>query len=465
MGSPITFSGFNNIDFGSILNTIMTAERIPLTALETQKTTLNQQGTAFTTLASKLGALESAVETLTGADGFDIYAAASSSPENVGVSTTSGGVAGLYEVVVSELAHAQVMASTTTYTSPDEVIATGGSLSVALYGNPPVNIPPTAIAGSMSVRQLADAINADANSPVTAAVVQAAPGQYRLVLTGRSTGSANAFTLTSTLSGGKGLVFTDTDNDGTYGDDAADSAVSATNAALTINNIPITSASNTVDSAIPGVIMTLSKKDATKTVLVEVTESADEAKTQLDEFVKGYNDLMSFLTEQNTAALAGKANIARDSLVRSLKAGLTSSMRAEFLDGAPTYTRLATVGVMFNHDGTVKLDAAQLKAAVLDDPNAVRKLFVGATGTGGVFGALKAQVEDYTKAGGLVQDAKDRLKNQIVKIDARLDSMELQLDLRRQTLQQEFIAADRLMSQLNGQGSSLQALGGQYRLF
>jgi len=151
--------------------------------------------------------------------------------------------------------------------------------------------------------------------------------------------------------------------------------------------------------------------------------------------------------------------------VRSLKTGLTSSMRAEFLDGGPTYTRLATVGVMFNHDGTVKVDAAQLKAAVLDDPNAIRKLFVGATGTGGVFGALKAQVEDYTKAGGLVQDAKDRLKNQIVKIDAKLDTMELQLDLRRQTLQQEFIAADRLMSQLNGQGSSLQALGGQYRLF
>jgi len=64
-----------------------------------------------------------------------------------------------------------------------------------------------------------------------------------------------------------------------------------------------------------------------------------------------------------------------------------------------------------------------------------------------------------------VQDAKDRLKNQIVKIDSKLDTMELQLDLRRQTLQQEFIAADRLMSQLNGQGSSLQALGGQYRLF
>jgi flagellar hook-associated protein 2 len=465
MGSPITFSGFNNIDFGSILNTIMTAERIPLTALQTQKTTLNQQGTAFTTLASKLGALESAVDTLADSDGFNIYKAASGAPENVGVSTTSGGVAGLYEVVVSELAHAQVMASTTTYTSPDEVVATGGSLSVALYGNPPVNIPPTAIAGSMSVRQLADAINADADSPVTAAVVQAAPGQYRLVLTGRNTGSANAFTVTSSLTGGKGVAFTDTNNNGTYGDDAADLAVSATNAALTINNIPVTAQSNTLEEAIPGVVLTLSKKDATKTVLVEVTESAEEAKSQLDEFVKAYNDLMSFVTSQNTAALEGKANISRDSLVRSLKMGFTSSMRAEYSDGGTTYTRLGTVGIEFNVDGTIKIDPTKLKAAVLDDPNAVRKLFVGANGTGGVFGALKAQVEDYTKAGGLVQDAKDRLKDQIVKIDSKLDTMEMQLELRRETLQREFIAADQLMSQLNGQGSSLQALGGQYRLF
>jgi flagellar capping protein FliD len=46
------------------------------------------------------------------------------------------------------------------------------------------------------------------------------------------------------------------------------------------------------------VTLTLTKKDPTKTVLVEVTESADEAKSQLDGFVKAYNDLMSFITEQ-----------------------------------------------------------------------------------------------------------------------------------------------------------------------
>jgi flagellar hook-associated protein 2 len=147
MGSPITFSGFNSIDFNQILNAIMTAERAPMTALETQKTALNTQGTAFTTLAGKLGALETSLETLTDAEGFSPFTVASGDPTAVGVSTSSGGAAGLYEVVVSELAHSQVMASTTTYASPDQVIATGGSISVALFGNPPVQIPPSALSG------------------------------------------------------------------------------------------------------------------------------------------------------------------------------------------------------------------------------------------------------------------------------------------------------------------------------
>jgi flagellar hook-associated protein 2 len=108
MGSPTTFSGFDPIDFGQILNVIKTAERTPLTALETQRTALNQQGTAFTTLASTL-ALESAIKTLADEDGFSIHAVSSGSPDSVGATPTSGGVAGLCEVVVSELARAQVM--------------------------------------------------------------------------------------------------------------------------------------------------------------------------------------------------------------------------------------------------------------------------------------------------------------------------------------------------------------------
>lgn len=459
MGSPITFSGFNSIDFGQILEVMMSAERAPMTRLESQKTTLNTQGTAYSTLASKLGALQTSLDSLTDADGFSPFAVASGDADAVGVTATSGGVAGLYSVVVSELARSQVMASTTTYASPDEVIATGGSVSVALFGNPPVQIPPSALTGSMTVRQFADAINAQANSPVTASVVQAAPGQYRLVLTGRNSGTANAFTVTSGLTGGTGLTFTDTDADGTYGDSAADLSVAATNAALTVNNIPITSATNTVEQAVPGVTLTLTKKDATKAVLVEVTESSDAAETELDGFVKAYNALMSFLSDQNSAAADGKSNIARDGMVKSLRAGLRTAMQTEYLAAGADYSRLSTVGVEFEQTGTIKLNASKLSIALKASHTSVQTLFTQA------FAAIDAQVTDYAKAGGLIQSAKDRLKDQIVKIDSRLDSMQLQLDLRRMALQKEFTAADLLMTQLKGQSSSLQALNGQYRLF
>ena len=64
MSSPITLSGFNNIDFSSVLNALMAQERIPVTQLTTQQTALNNQKTFFTTFASKLASLESAVTAL-----------------------------------------------------------------------------------------------------------------------------------------------------------------------------------------------------------------------------------------------------------------------------------------------------------------------------------------------------------------------------------------------------------------
>jgi flagellar hook-associated protein 2 len=279
------------------------------------------------------------------------------------------------------------------------------------------------------------------------------------VLTGRNSGTANAFTVTSTLNGGAGLTFTDTDNDGTYGDSDADLSVVATNAALTVNNIPITSTTNTVEGAVPGVMLTLSQKDAAKKVLVEVTESSEAAEKELEGFVKAYNELMSFLGEQNSAAANGKSNIARDGMVRALKAELRTAMQSEYLAAGEDYSRLSTVGVEFQQNGTIKINASRLASSLKSSATAVRTLFDAA------FAEVKAQVEDYAKSGGLIQGVKDRLKDQIGKIDNRLESMQLQLDLRRMALQQEFIAADLLMTQLKGQGSSLQALSGQYRLF
>lgn len=461
MGSPITFGGFNNIDFSVVLNAIVQQERVPLAAVESQKTALRGQDSAFATFATRLGALESAVAALTGSDSLSKVSATSSDDQAVGISTASSSISGRYEVVVSELARAQVTTSQSTYSSLDAIVATSGVVTLTQSSKPPIEIP---ITGSITLGELADAINQQPDSSVDATVVQVAPGQHRLVLTGRATGADNGFTVSfsTPLAGGEGLTFTDTDGDGASGDDAADNVQSASNAALTVNNLAITSATNVVDDAIPGVTLNLRRADATKTVTVDVEQNQTDTIAKVEAFATAYNNVLTFIGEQATAAGSSRAAIGRDPLVRGLRDALRFTiLGAE--NGA--FARLPEVGINFDRTGKIVVDKDRLTEALTSSPTDVRALFSGANGDGGRFGALETLISGYTKSGGLVANVRDRIDQQVARLDERLLTLESQLAVRRAALQQEFIAADRAISQLNSQGSSLSQLGGQFRLF
>jgi flagellar hook-associated protein 2 len=459
MGSPITFGGFNNIDFSVVLNAIMQQERLPLTALETQKKTLEAQNTAFATYATRLGALESAAETLAKSTSLSRVSATVSDSSAVGISTGSSTITGRYEVAVTELARAQVTASSSTYDSVDDVVATSGILSLARFSEPPIEI---AITGAMTLKDLAAAINNAPDAPVTATVVQVTPGQYRLVLTGRSSGTENAFTVgfSTPLSGGEGLTFTDTDNDGLSGDTDADNVQTARNATATINGLAVSSTTNVLSDVVPGVTLTLLKQSGT--AVVDVTKDSTDALARVQKFADAYNDILSFVADQTTAVNSGKAGISRDPVVRGLRDALRAKLQDKY---GVDEKRLADIGIGFDRTGKMAIDKDLFTSALESSPTAVQELFGGTDGKGGAFGAVKTLIADYTKAGGLVADVRQRLDSQVSRIGDRLDVLEAQLAIRRAALQQEFIAADRAMSQLNAQGSSLNQLGGQYQLF
>ncbi|NOT44624.1 MAG: flagellar filament capping protein FliD [Acidobacteria bacterium] len=456
MGSPITFSGFNQIDFNLILNAVMEQEQAPLRSLETQKKTYETQNAAFGTLATRLGAVEAAATALSKAGSLSLVAATSSDTTAVDVSTSGGAVEGSYEVVVSQLAKSQVTASTSTYSSTSDIVATGGTLTVLATGQPPVDVP---ITGATSLEDIAAAINSAADSPVTASIVQAAPGTYRLVLTGRSSGSENAFTLTSTLTGGSGVAFTDTDGDNVYGDTAADNAVQAQDALLTVNNIPITSSSNTVTDVVPGATLSLRKADPGSTVFVGMSADASAVEGVINEFVTAYNALVDFVGEQRTSATAGKASIARDPLVRGLSRELREVLSAEYAGG--DFTRLAEIGIEFTQQGKLQLNSSVFSAAVAANGEGVQSLFSQAAGSG-AFGAITDRIADYTASGGVLGDVRQRLTESVSSLSSRMLRLEEQLAVRRAALQQEFTAADRLMSQLNNQRNSLSAIGASF---
>ena len=330
-----------------------------------------------------------------------------------------------------------------------------------MANQPPVDI---VLTGSMTLKQIAAAINAKSDAPVTASVVQASPGSYQLVLTGRSTGTDHAFAMTSTVTGGEGLTFGDTDGDGVLAEAGEGNAQTARNASFTVNNLTITSATNTVTDVIPGVTLTLKREDAATAVSVTVKRDNTEVTKQVDKFVTAYNEIVSFLKDQNTAAGGGSASIGRDPILRSLNGALRTALLGDYPE-AGAYSRLAAAGIETDTLGKLTLDKKRFEAALNASPADVQALFAGADGTGGFFGALTSQITKYTESGGIIAAARQRLGTQVSNLSKRLDTLESQLAVRRAALSQEYIAADLAMTQLKAQSSSLSAIGAQFRLF
>lgn len=440
MGSPVTLSGFNSIDFNLILTSIMTQESQPLTALQSRQKALRSRADTFSALTSRVVALQQAAGKLTGSS-LAAYAATSNDGAAVGVSAGAAALPGRYDLVVSQLARAQVTASTTTAPDADTtVVASGGTITI---GNVTVTL-----SGAATLRQLADAINQASDPPTRATVVQTGPGSYRLVLTARDTGAANAFTVTNGLTGGTGITF-------------GANAVEAADAAFTVNNIPVTSASNVVASAVPGVTLTLYRQDPAKTVVVDVADDTEGLKARIGGFISAYNDLVQFANDQTRAAGTGdQTSIGRDPLLRQLRNQLRAALSSEYATGG-ALTALAQAGVELTRTGTLELNTARLDDALAGGTAGLAALFTGTDGNPGVFTGLNGLLDGYTQGDGLLPGARRQLTEQASRFDAQIVAMQERLALRRAALQREFIAADQAMTMLKSQTNSLAQFGAQ----
>jgi flagellar hook-associated protein 2 len=441
VSSPITLSNFNS-DFSVVLNAVMQQASQPLTMLQDQRSTLTDTSSAYGQLASKLGSLETAAAGLSTTTAVTAYTASVSDSTALSVASTGTSVPGTYDVVVKNLAKAQVTASSSTAPDADTTtVATGGTLTI---GGVDVNVN-----GAVTLKGLADAINGTANIGVTAAVVQSAPNKYQLVLTSAQTGTAGTFSVTNGLTGGdsNSVAF------------PAANTQDAIDASLTINNLQITSSSNTLTSAIPGTTLSLLHADPAKTVTVSVSSDDSAIVDGVKSFVTAYNDVLSFINDQSTQAANGTTGtIAHESLVAQARSTLRSVLSGVY--GSGTFTHLAEVGIGFNQSGQLTLTTATLSSALSQDRAGVVALFAGtSTGssgfTNGAFGSVQAALDEFTRAGGFVSSAQNLLTAQGARLDTQIADMQARLAVQRATLQQQYTAADEAMTQLKSQSGTL----------
>jgi flagellar hook-associated protein 2 len=433
MSTPITFSGFNDIDFNMVLNALMTQASQPLNSLQSRQNALKSQLTTLDTLRTHIDSLRTAASALGSLDSISTTASTSTDSAAVSVSSSSNASPAHYDVVVTSLARAQVTASTETFADTDTtIVASGGSISIGSVA--------VALAGDTTLQGLADAINGTADVGVTAAVVRTGPDSYRLALTSDLTGTVNAFSVTNGLTGGAGIAF-------------GANVVNASDAAITINNIPATSSSNVFDNVVPGVALTVHRADAATSVGIDVTPDSSAFASKVESFVSAYNETIGFLETQRTSAGDGRS-IGGDPMLRQLR----NSLRAELLGahGTGTFGHLAEVGIEFSRNGTLTLERSKFDAAMTANAAEVRGLFAGA---GGVFPAVEATLAEYTATSGLISSVKDRINRQITSMDSQILAMQSRLALQRDALQRQFTEADAAMSRLKNQSGSLASLG------
>lgn len=446
----ITFSGLGSgLDTKAIIAALVAVEQRPITALQTKKTALGKQRDLFGDLGDLLDKLQQAARALQHTTDFLAMKATSDNETLLTARASSSAHPGTNDIVVVQLASAQVNAS---LGHADKDAATYGDATFFLTVDG-VDHAVSVGAGtpfSGSLQGIADAIYAQ-QLDVDADVVdtgRSGSDRYQLVLRSKVTASAGAFALTLDSGGAaaQGLVDEIT----------AHQLTAAAQAHITVNGVDVYRSSNSITDVVPGVTLDLHAADAARHVTVTVATDADETAKKVQSFVDAYNKIVDFVDEQNQLGENGTAKnpLFGDATLRSIRSSLRSIVGGTVATGNSRYSLLAQIGITSDRDGHLTFARPRFDAALVDDEQAVAGLFTDATG--GIATRVATQIDVYTDSvDGLLKARRDGFDRMIQDTQRRIDQSQTRLDDYQKQLEQRFASLESLMAQLQGQGSAL----------
>lgn len=321
------------------------------------------------------------------------------------------------------------------------------------------------------------------------------------------------------------------------GVDSTASQVAGTNAHFKINGVEMYSASSTVDeniTGITGVTLSLKKVAVGTTTQITIQKDSDAVVNQVSDIIDKYNAVIDEIAKQtkidteakNSGDTANNGPLAGNSTIKNFRnqlrslftqsvggalantgydslqmIGISSSSKAlgssttettdetdsESTDGgtkkdssSSTSSSTATV------DGKLYLNKATLRAALADDPDSLKKLFMGVNlqgvgsagddGLDGTFTKIQRLLSDKTytdsngKTGfGALYNLNDGAKGLFAsyqdaagkRIKALTDSIQKandRLTIKEKTLRQQYLAMDQMVGRYKQQGAALASL-------
>lgn len=333
-GSATSGVGF---DVTSTVNSILALQQAIETPLKAQVTSLQAQDTVFTKLGTDLSTLTTSLQTLTDANSVFAEKQGSSSDTNVLTLTSADttAVAGSHTVVVTSLASTASKYSNSIATATDTL-----SGSITINGHQ-INV----VSGTSNIlASLSAAINS-AGAGVTSSVITDANGS-RLSLVSNTSGAAGSITLTSNL--------TDSTTSTAI---AFNQGQNGANAALTVDGLSISSASNTVTGAIPGVTFQLLSSPGTS-VQIQVTNDNSAIESAINSFVTAYNAVITDINGQEKTTNGTAEPLYGNPTLSLIQSQLQGAIYGGTASGS--INSITQLGLSVQPDGTLSLDTSAL---------------------------------------------------------------------------------------------------------
>ena len=350
-GSATSGTGF---DVAGTVSSIMINMRAPETTWATRASTLTAQDAAFSTLGTDMSALTSALNTLSSFDGsFSQKEGVTSDGTTVALTgATSAAAAGTHMVTVQSLA-----TTSQQHSSAITGATLSGSVTLQLGSSSAKTISLDTLTDK-SVAGLAAAIN-HLDMGISASVIADRSGSY-LSLTSAATGADNEIIAdTSSLTEDDGQTVTMIETQA--GQDAR----------YTLDGIALTSDSNAVSTALPGVTFQLLGKTASVVTMQIANDTAGIA-TALSTFVSAFNTLTTALTGQEAKDSTGSAQPLFGDQTLSLIQSQMASALAFTTSNTGRSSSLSQLGISVGTDGRLTLDSTALSAELSSN-------FTGAT--------------------------------------------------------------------------------------
>lgn len=451
----------SGLDSEGIISALLSVERRPISLLTEQTTEIKTQLSSVGKIQSLVATMRDKAGAIGGVSLWGQTTVTSSDSASVGGFTTNGATTGRYSVSVSQLASSQTVTMANAVASSASTIGDGtlqielGSWNGTTFTGDGSPVTVTIGSDDTSLADIRDKINA-AGAGVTATIVNDANGA-RLSIRSDETGEENGFRITATEN-----IDDNDPNTGLsvlgYDPGGATSMTlnqAALNAMAQVNGVDVESATNTLDGVGDGLTLTLTKTTASP-VEVVVADDTEAIKTAIDEFVKAFNELATYIKDQTKYNESSKTGGPLQGDRTAI--GLQWQLRGVINQGSSasdTWSRLSEVGITMTKDGTLSTSTTDLEEA-LKNPDELRKL-LATDGTDAAGSGFMDRFKDLgnTVLGteGSLTTLQASLEQRIERNDDRQDQMEDRLTRTEARIRAQYEALDTSMAKLNALSS------------